>query len=104
MDGWMVGLLILVGVVALFVIETMATWGLGGWMEYRDRRSARTREAPRLTSPSTAPPPWGCSTNCFPMTCARWCCPSENVLSIVGAVTGSCTDQAKARYPVEGPR
>jgi len=44
MDGWMVGLLILVGVVALFVIETMATWGLGGWMEYRDRRSARTRE------------------------------------------------------------
>jgi hypothetical protein len=32
------------GVVGLFVIETMATWGLGGWMEYRDRRSARTRE------------------------------------------------------------
>ena len=44
MDGWVGGLLLLVGVVALFVIETMATWGLGGWMEYRDRRSARTRE------------------------------------------------------------
>jgi len=44
MDGWVVGLLALAGVVALFVIETMATWGLGGWMEYRDRRSARTRE------------------------------------------------------------
>ena len=44
MDGWVGGLLLLVGVVALFVIDTMATWGLGGWMEYRDRRSARTRE------------------------------------------------------------
>jgi hypothetical protein len=44
MDGWVVGLLLLLGVVALFVIETMATWGVGGWMEYRDRRSARTRE------------------------------------------------------------
>jgi hypothetical protein len=44
MVGWALGLLLLVGVVALFVIETMATWGLGGWMEYRDRRAARTRE------------------------------------------------------------
>ena len=44
MDGWVGGLLLLVGVVALFVIETMATWGLGGWMEYRDRRDTRTRE------------------------------------------------------------
>jgi hypothetical protein len=44
MDGWVVGVLLLMGVVGLFVIETMATWGLGGWMEYRDRRSARTRE------------------------------------------------------------
>jgi hypothetical protein len=44
MDGWVVGVLVLMGVVGLFVIETMATWGLGGWMEYRDRRSARTRE------------------------------------------------------------
>jgi len=44
MDTWVVGILLLLGVVGLFVIETMATWGLGGWMEYRDRRSARTRE------------------------------------------------------------
>ena len=41
--GWWLVILGFVGVVALFVIETMATWGLGGWMEYRDRRSARTR-------------------------------------------------------------
>jgi hypothetical protein len=44
MEEWVVGLLLLLGVVALFVVETMATWGVGGWMEYRDRRSARTRE------------------------------------------------------------
>jgi hypothetical protein len=45
MDGgvWL-AILGIVGVVALFVFETIATWGLGGWMEYRDRRSARTRE------------------------------------------------------------
>lgn len=45
MDGgvWF-AVLAIVGVLVLFVIETMATWGLGGWMEYRDRRSARTRE------------------------------------------------------------
>lgn len=42
--GWWLVVLGLVGVVVLFVIETMGTWGLGGWMEYRDRRSARTRE------------------------------------------------------------
>ena len=34
----------ILGLVLLFVIETMAYWGLGGWTEYVDRRSARTRE------------------------------------------------------------
>jgi hypothetical protein len=45
MDGglWL-AILGIVGVVLLFVLETMAYWGLGGWMEYRDRRSATTRE------------------------------------------------------------
>lgn len=44
MDGWVLALLTLVGVILLFVVDTMGIWGLGGWMEYRDRRSTRTRE------------------------------------------------------------
>lgn len=44
MDGWVLALLTLLGLILLFVVEAAGTWGLGGWMAYRDRRATRTRE------------------------------------------------------------
>ena len=46
--GWAEGVvgafLALVMTLLIVVLATMSTWGLGGWMEYRDRRDTRTRE------------------------------------------------------------
>jgi hypothetical protein len=39
--GAFLGLLFTVGVA---VLGFASSWGLGGWMEYRDRRGTRTRE------------------------------------------------------------
>ncbi len=39
--GALLEMLLMVG---LAIIGLVAAWGLGGWMEYRDRRDARTRE------------------------------------------------------------
>jgi hypothetical protein len=39
--GAFLGLLLTVG---LAILAAASTWGLGGWMEYRDRRGTRTRE------------------------------------------------------------
>ena len=44
MGDWVFVILSVLALLALFAIETMAYWGVGGWMEYRDRRTARTRE------------------------------------------------------------
>jgi hypothetical protein len=45
LDWGVVGaFLMLLLTVAMFVLGIMWSWGLGGWMEYNDRRSTRTRE------------------------------------------------------------
>lgn len=45
LDWGVVGALLeILLVVGLAVIGLVAVWGVGGWMEYRDRRTARTRE------------------------------------------------------------
>ena len=45
LDWGVVGaFLSLLFVVGIALLGVSATWGLGGWMEYRDRRGTRTRE------------------------------------------------------------
>lgn len=39
MDGWVVGALTIVGVILLFLVESMAYGGVGTWLELRSARS-----------------------------------------------------------------